>query len=383
MKKILGMIFFSLLALCCVLSLIAWLILSLPVFGAHPTGMRLQRIMASPNYRDGVLHNLSPTEVMLKSASYSEMIRDFFFRKPADIMPLHPLPSVRTNLQTLPDSTPTIVWFGHSSYMIAYRGKRILVDPVFSGFASPLPRLGVGKAFPGTNVYGVQDMPAIDMLIITHDHYDHLDYETLTRLAPQCKHIYTSLGVGAHLEHWGIPSTMITEFDWWESHHVDPNILPAARLTALPARHFSGRGILRGKTLWSAFRLELDGYNIFIGGDSGYDTHFSMIGEKCGPFDVALIESGQYGKNWPLIHDTPEEAIRATRDIGAHITIPVHWGKFALATHPWHEPIRRFLAEAQRSNQAVVTARIGEPIPIRKHTTPPSFAMPSDRWWEQ
>lgn len=339
------------------------------VFGTDPTGKRLERIKQSPNYRNGSFQNLSPTSVSKEGVSMIKMMGDFL-NKPKTTEPEEKLPSVQTNLKTLSDDKPSIVWFGHSSYLIKSKGKTVLVDPVFSGHSSPVSFFA--KAFKGANVYGVKDMPAIDVLIITHDHYDHLDYETILAMQSNVKKIYTSLGVGAHLERWGIPADKIVEFDWWDNQKIADSI----ELTAVPARHFSGRSFARGRTLWSAFVLKLDGYRIFIGGDSGYDTHFKTIGEKYGPFDIAMLEAGQYNLNWPNIHMMPEETITATKDLQAKVLMPVHWGKFSLALHSWDEPINRVTHEAHKQNVKITTPLIGEVVVL-------DSIYPDKAWWKK
>ena len=336
-------------------------------FGRNPAESRLDRITKSPNYRDGSFQNLEPTEVMREGASYIGMMSDFV-NKAKDNTPLKPLPSIRTDLRALPDSTPTVVWFGHSSYLIKSKGINILVDPVFSGSASPVSFFG--KAFAGANVYGADDMPDIDLLILSHDHYDHLDYQTISKLIPRVKKFYTALGVGAHLERWGVPADRIVEFDWWENQVVSADI----NLTAVPARHFSGRSFTRGKTLWTGFVLKLHGYNLYLGGDSGYGKHFREIGDKFGPFDLAILECGQYGKDWPNIHMLPEEVATAAQDLKAKTVLPVHWAKFSLALHGWKEPIERFTKRAAEQKIDVTTPMIGEPLVV-------GVTYPRSLWW--
>lgn len=343
------------------------------VFGADPTDDRLNRIKKSPNYRDGSFQNTEPTDVMRPGASYIGMIGDYINKSPLNT-PKTALPSVKTDLIALADDVPTLVWFGHSSYLIKYAGKTVLVDPVFSGYASPVSFFG--KSFPGTDVYSVADMPNIDLLILSHDHYDHLDYETITKLIPKTKHVCTALGVGAHLERWGVPSNNISEFDWNDTETLANGI----RLTATPARHFSGRGLTRGKTLWTSFVLELPGdtsgtgYKLFLGGDSGYGAHIRDIGAKYGPFDLAILECGQYGTDWPTIHTFPEEVVTIGQELRAKTVLPVHWGKFALAYHAWNEPIQRVTKRANEAGLAMTTPRIGEPVVIGRH-------YPTDVWW--
>ncbi|MES1249049.1 MAG: MBL fold metallo-hydrolase [Chitinophaga rupis] len=348
-----------------------------PVFGRTPSGNRLHRIQQSPHYKNGSFQNEIPTPVMLKDTSMIKMLNEYRNR-PVNIRPNHPLPSVKTDLGALPSDKPVIVWFGHSSYLLKIKGITILVDPVFSGNASPVSFFA--KAFPGSDVYGVSDLPEIDAVVLTHDHYDHLDYKTILALAPRTHHFYTSLGVGAHLESWGIPPEKITELDWWETTEGRPGITKgqgdsSASLTATPARHFSGRGIRRGRTLWSSFVLKIAGYSIFLGGDSGYGEHFKAIGNRYGPFDLAILEAGQYGKNWPYIHMLPEQTVMAAKDLQANILLPVHWAKFTLALHPWNEPIQRILSAAAASGLPVASPRIGEPVVLGE-------PLPQTRWWE-
>ncbi len=347
----------------------AWIFLQTAVFGADAAADRLTRIQRSKNYRDGSFQNVDPTDVMRRDASYAVLLMDNF-RKPADVEPKNPLPSVQTDLKALPDTGTSVVWFGHSSYLLKSEGITLLVDPVLSGHASPVSFFG--KAFPGTNVYTAASMPPIDVLVLTHDHYDHLDYETLVALRDRVTRVVAPLGVGAHLERWGYDPTRITELDWTE----DVSISEGFSLTAVPARHFSGRGIKRGGTLWTAYVLDINTQRIFLGGDSGYGPHFKSIGQQYGPFDLALLECGQYGRDWPSIHMFPKEVAQAARDLDTKVLLPVHWAKFALAFHPWHEPIRQ-LAEAVTPTDSFVltTPRIGEPVVLKR-------PLPNSRWWE-
>lgn len=363
-----------------------------PVFGSAPSGARLQRVKRSPNFSNGSFQNLVPTSVMRKDASFLKLMKDFRNR-PADITPPAPIPHIDTDLRSLPENQPTLVWFGHSSYLLKFGKTHILVDPVFSGSASPLSFFA--KAFPGSNTYGVDDMPAtLEAVLITHDHYDHLDYKTILRLKDRTNHFYTSLGVGAHLESWGIEPGRITELDWFESCAIDAAGRPSTAtavtgpgelisLTATPARHFSGRFLKRGGTIWSSFVLKAANYSLFLGGDSGYEQHFKAIGERFGPFDLAILECGQYGHNWPNIHMLPEETVMAAQDLRAATLLPVHWAKFTLSVHPWDEPIRRVTAAAAKAgvgtgaakaSVALTTPRIGEPVVINGH-------YPQEAWW--
>jgi len=324
----------------------------------------------SPNFRNGTFHNELPT--LLMSAD-NTMLKVFikFMRKPKSVNPPGPLPSVRRDLKSPPGPGTTITWFGHSSYLIQMNGWNILVDPVFSNYASPVPIFA--KAFAGTNIYSVDDLPdVIDMLIITHNHYDHLDRRTISRLCNRINSVYTSLGVMADLIRYGIDGGIITELDWWEE--ID---LPVGlNLTATPARHFSGRGMKRNQSLWSSFVLESDSEKLYLGGDSGYGPHFKLIGDRFGPFDLAILETGQYNTDWANIHMMPEEAVQAAADLRTRAMLPVHWAKFSLAFHPWDEPVRRVLAEAQKTGIPVATPMIGEAMVLHQ-------PLPQSPWWEK
>lgn len=340
--------------------------MSLCIYGKLPKGERLKKIKASPNYKNGSFLNLSKTNAMAEDASFFKTMREFL-NKPKQVKPPVILPSVKTNLKQLTHQKPIVVWFGHSSYFIRLNGMNILVDPVFSGNAAPVSFMV--KAFKGSDAYDVEDFPKIDILILTHDHYDHLDYKTLLKLKNKVKKIVCSLGVGSHLEHWGLDAKHIHEMDWWDTTHHEE-----LQITATPGRHFSGRGVKRGQSLWSSFILKTNEYNLFLGGDSGYDSHFKAIGDKHGPFDLAILESGQYNKSWPHIHMMPEETVQASIDLKAKMLLPVHWGKFSLAMHAWDEPVERVLARARELEVNVVTPMIGEVLQI---TEPNSTTA----WW--
>jgi L-ascorbate metabolism protein UlaG (beta-lactamase superfamily) len=337
-------------------------------FGKLPSGESLERIKKSAQFKDGVFKNIEETKMLAEGASYFGMMTKFF-GKGIDREPVDSLPSVKTDLKNSSEK-PNLVWFGHSSFLISIAGKKILSDPVFSQRPSPVQYAG-SKAYPGTMVYNVSDFPDLDVIVISHDHYDHLDYNTITALNARTKMFAVPLGVGQHLLHWGVPKEKIHEFDWWESGEIVPGI----DLTCTPARHFSGRGFSRDKTLWASFVLKTGGYTIFIGGDSGYDQSFKKIGEAYGPFDIAMLECGQYDVQWPSIHMMPEETVQASIDLKAKVLLPVHWGKFTLALHPWRDPIQRATKEAERLNVNVTTPLIGEPIYFGE-------TFPKTKWWE-
>lgn len=345
-----------------IVSLIIAFVLAVSLFMQHPkfgktaTGERLAIINNSPNFRDGKFQNQSFTPDLAEDVSYFSVMKEALFNRSKRNRPKDFLPSKKTSLLTLDPEKDVLVWFGHSSYFMQIDGKTILVDPVFSGHASPF--LFMVKSFDGSDIYTPDDFPEIDYLFITHDHWDHLDYKTVLKLKPKVGKIITSLGTGAHLEHWGFSPEQIIEKDWNESAVLDSGFV----ITATPARHFSGRGLKRNQAIWASFVLQTPSKKIFIGGDSGYDTHFAKIGIEHGPFDLALLECGQYNKSWKYIHMMPEELVQAAIDLKAKTFVPVHWGKFALALHAWDEPIERVTKEAHRLNVPIVHPMIGEEV---------------------
>ena len=340
-----------------------------PSFGKLPSGKRLERIKQSPNYRDGSFQNIFPTQMMAEDASYPKMIWEFL-GKGVDREPISVLPSVKSDLKSLSADEPIIIWFGHSSYLIKVEGKNILVDPVFSERASPFQFMG-SRNYPIQTLYSIADFPEIDVVVISHDHYDHLDYNSILQLKSKTKLFCVGLGVGSHLEYWGVDTTKIKEFDWWQTQEI----FPGFELTSTPARHFSGRGFKRNQTLWSSYVLKTPSKKIFIGGDSGYDISFKTIGEKHGPFDLSMLECGQYDKKWPFIHMMPEQTAQAAKDLNGKVLLPVHWGKFTLSLHPWKDPIERVTIATQQLNQTITTPLIGEVVEFNK-------PFPNIKWWE-
>lgn len=342
--------------------------MSLKITGKLPSGKHLEKLKQSSNYKQNAFQNLSDTPMLPDDISYWKLMREFI-NKNRNTAPQRVLPSVKTDLSKLNSSAPVIVWFGHSSYFIRIENKNFLIDPVFSGNAAPLSFMI--KAFRGSNIYKPEDMPVIDYLILTHDHYDHLDFKTIRKLRNKVGKIYCSLGVSSHLKYWGFDINKVIEMDWWETQQLENDI----SLTAAPARHFSGRGIKRGQTFWSSFILKTKDHNLYLGGDSGYDSHFKVIGDKYGPFDIAILEAGQYNVMWPLIHMMPEETVQAAIDLKAKSLLPVHWGKFTLALHAWDEPIKRIIEKAQLLNIEVHTPKIGEPLILED-------GFKTQNWWD-
>lgn len=338
------------------------------IFGKAPSAAQARHFAALPNFTGGKFQNLGGVRFSPGNAPMGKLLKGFLNR-PQTTRPSRPVPSVATDLRAPGTDRPTIIWFGHSSYLIKYQHLNILIDPVFSGNASPVP--GSVRAFAGSNDYGVADLPPIDVLVLTHDHYDHLDYATVARLRPQVKHVVTALGVGAHLRHWGYAADQITELNW----HETTAPLPGVQLTAVPAQHMSGRMFSPQNTLWAAFVLQLGPHRLYLGGDSGYGPHFQETGARYGPFDLALLENGQYNELWHAIHTVPEETAQAARDLRAATLWPVHWAKFVLGYHPWNEPIKRLLPAAAALGQPVTVPRIGEPYAV-------GDPVRTEPWWD-
>jgi L-ascorbate metabolism protein UlaG (beta-lactamase superfamily) len=348
---------------------IAVLYMRSPKFGAKAAGKRLEKIQSSPNYKGGSFVNRTYTPSLTEGYSMTKVMFDFFFRKGPRAKPKGLIPSVHTDLKNLPKGD-WLVWFGHSSYFFQTDGLKFLVDPVFSGNASPIP--GSTKSFKGTDVYAVDDLPEIDFLFISHDHYDHLDYETVTKLKDKVKKAICGLGVGAHLERWGFKAEDIIEMDW----DTDIALQPGVKIYGLTARHFSGRTFKRDQTLWMSFLLQTRTRKIFIGGDSGYGDHFKKIGERFGPIDLAIIENGQYNEAWKAIHCLPGENLQAAIDLKAKRMMPVHSSKFDIALHDWDEPLKEIVRLDQKIGLPPVTPKIGEPVNLN------DSSQVFTQWWK-
>lgn len=324
-------------------------------FGKLPSGERLEKIRQSPNYRAGAFQNISPTPDLTEGATYWTVSKKFLFGRDKRSQPQELIPSVKTDLHALDPNEDILVWFGHSSYFMQIDGKKILVDPVFCGHASPFSF--TTKAFKGSDQYTAEDIPEIDILFISHDHYDHLDHKTIKKLKPKIKQVVCGLGTGEHLEYWGYNPDIMIEKDWNETFQIGE-----FTVHTVPARHFSGRLFKRNQSLWMSYVLQTNHLNIFIGGDSGYDAHFADIGNNFGPFDLVMLENGQYNESWNLIHLMPDQFLQAAQDLKAKRVFPVHGSKFALGNHAWDDPLVRISKLNEDLQIPLVTPMIGEPV---------------------
>lgn len=344
-------------------------ILNMPQFGQLPKGERLERVQSSPNYVNGEFVNFSETPVISSEKSQFAVMWNFAFGDKKNVTPGDTLPSFYTDLHGINPNENVLVWFGHSSYFLQVNGVKYLIDPVFSGYASPFSF--TNKAFAGTNGYGVDDLPEIDYLIISHDHYDHLDYHTVKELKPKVGKVVCGLGVGQHFEYWGYNSDSIVELDWYD----EISLNDSTKLIATPARHYSGRAMKRNQSLWASYVLISGESKVYIGGDSGYDTFFTEIGEKYGPFDLAILEQGQYNMDWQYIHMLPNELSKVKEDLNANQVFPVHNSKFALAIHSWDEPLDSASLNSSL-HEGLITPMIGELV--RLGDTLQEF----QEWWK-
>lgn len=370
MKRRVKKMLLALLVILVILSLGIGLYLQQPKFGTLPEGSRLERIKNSPNYVNGQFQNLVPTPQIIEGKSLASVWWDFLFTKKERLVPADSIPSIKTDLLTMDKSQDVVVWLGHSSYFIQLGGKRILIDPVFSSSAAPVSF--ANKAFEGTNQYTAEDMPEIDYLLISHDHWDHLDYPTITALKPKIRNVVCSLGVGSYFEQWGFDEKVIHEADWFTALEFEDGF----SVHVLPAQHFSGRLLRRNKTLWAAFALVTPEYRLFYSGDGGYGQHFQEIGEKFNGFDLVMMENGQYDKSWPYIHMMPEEVAQAAEDLKAKALLSGHAGKFAIANHPWDDPFKRITNASQNKSYRLLTPMIGEPVKIENQQ------QVFSHWWE-
>ena len=337
-----------------------------PQFGAAAKGTRLARMKASPEYREGTFVNLIPTSMDMSANKMAETLEEFMIAE--GTRPDQPLPVDFADKVPPLDSQIHITWFGHSAVLLELEGKRILLDPMLGPAASPVPFFA--QRFAYREPIDMAQFTNIDAVIISHDHYDHLDYGSIQKLDAQVGHFYVPLGVGAHLERWGITSTKITELDWWQSAEAD-----GITFTATPARHFSGRGLTnRNSTLWASWVVSGKSSRAYFSGDSGYGPHFQQIGERYGPFNLAMMECGQYNEKWKAIHMMPEQTMQAFLDLKGKVLLPIHWGAFNLAVHPWTESVER-LNRANTTGVFIATPTIG----TRYSMGAPALAR---HWWE-
>ena len=343
------------------------------VLGGVPGGLRRERIQASPRFRNGRFHNTEPLASPMTARPIREqasVFGEFFFgragRAPAGVVPVE---SPLAAWARPPETGLRATWLGHSTVLVEVDGFRVLTDPVWGERVSPFSFAGP-RRFHEAPVE-IDALPPLDAVVVSHDHYDHLDYPTIRALARRGVPFVTSLGVGAHLEAWGVASSNIIELDWWEETSLFGGSLG---VTAAPSRHFSGRGTSSNRTAWSSFVIRTDRHRVFFSGDTGLTPEFEDIGRRLGPFDLVMLEIGAFHPSWGSIHLGPDNALAAHRMLGGGALLPVHWGTFDLALHPWDEPAETLAREGAKLGAHLVMPRVGAPVePSREDRIEP--------WW--
>lgn len=343
-------------------------------FGARPDPSRMGRLAKASKFTDGEFQNVIPPE---NQGPGFKTLMEFFFSQDQRVPPA-PLPLVdpRSAWLTPPASGLRVTWLGHSTLLLELDGRRVLTDPVWGDRASPSTVVGPHRFHPP--VISMDELPELDAVVISHDHYDHLDMGSIRALAEKGARFYVPLGVAAHLALWGVPAEQLEELDWWEE-RVLPGKDGSATLTlvATPARHFSGRGLSdRNATLWTSWVARTDRHRVYFSGDTGLTPQFDEIRERQGPFDLVMLEVGAFHPSWGDIHLGPDNALKALAMLGGGPFLPIHWGTFNLGLHAWDEPARRLAQLARERGIALLTPRIGTPLEVR---APP----PLDAWWRE
>lgn len=340
-----------------------------PQFGGKLSKDEKIRLKKSEQWKKGKFQNQSKTTMDMGLTSLpgfiQESVKGRKSRNPIKEIPIAPF-----NARAFEkDGMPKFIWYGHSVLLFQINNKNLLIDPMFGSDASPVGPLRT-KRFSKDTLTIIKSLPPIDAVLLTHDHYDHLDFESIRILKQIVPRFLVPLGVGRHLEHWGVENNRINEFDWWqESQLFDLDVI------FTPSRHFSGRGAFdSAKSLWGGWVIKSSKHKIYWSGDGGYDDHFKLVGERFGPFDWGFMECGQYNERWHQIHMYPKEAVQAALDAKVKLAIPVHWGAFSLALHHWTDPITRFVSDADQKQQAYLCPRPGVIVEMGKTT--------SETWWE-
>ncbi len=349
--------------------------LSWSSFGTLPSKEKSESFKSSKNFDSemGIFVNRRPKilEEMRKRTMNFKTIVEFLLGDKTGRIPAQKLPEVKPDFVEFLKASQDlkIIWFGHSTILLNFEGKIILIDPVLSTSTGPLGFMM--KRFQDP-VVKLEELPKIDLIVISHDHYDHLDTESIQFFKDKDVPFVVPLGVGAHLTGWGIAAERIQELDWWQNTSFGD-----IELIATPAQHFSGRGMWnQNKSLWASWVLKSKKHNVFFSGDSGYDTHFKDIGAKLGPFDIAFVESGQYNEKWQEVHLLPQDSVQAFQDLNAKRYFPIHWGMFTLALHSWSDPMEKLTQAAEKNGMKLVTPKIGEVVTL-------SETYLSNHWWNE
>ena len=340
-------------------------------FGGKLTPALQKRYSQSPNWKDGSFKNLTNTTMDIGLKDMPGMLYKLFFDKGNNMSPNQNLPIKAFDKQAFlkPSDTIKYIWYGHGVYLLRVNNKTLLIDPMLGDDSAPIAPTKT-KRFTENTLKFADDFPEIDLMLLTHDHYDHLDYASMKKLMPKIKNYYVALGCGRHLESWGVTASSITEFDWWETHTFEE-----IEITFTPSRHFSGRGLFdRAKSLWGGWVIKTQTESLFHSGDGGFGTHFKEIGEKLGPFDFGFIECGQYGEKWKQIHMLPEQSVQAALDAGVKTATPYHWAGFKLAFHSWTEPAEKFVTFAETKKLSYTLPQLGQLMTLKE-------SVQTAKWW--
>ena len=359
--KVLGMIIISILFI--FLIVFAFLNLWIPFGGTVTKEDRNDYQNRSNNYKNGKFYNENNFQKI-----YSNGVNNFVSKKRS--VPIDEIPTMKPVFLSDPSKEElNITWFGHSSLLLQMHGMNILIDPVFSDYTSPISFIGPSR-FSKLPIE-LKDLPDIDIVIISHDHYDHLDYETIKLIDKKVDKYVVPLGVENHLERWKVDNNKIINMSWWEEIEIN-----GLTIGCTPSRHYSTRNFVldSNDTLWASWVLIDEYHKVYESGDTGYDNHFKEIFEKYGEFDLSLLDSGQYDFRWKSTHMNPEEAVQAGKDLKSKVIMPIHWGAFKLANHPWDDPVERFSKESEKQNIKYITPRIGQTINYVSN-------MDTDKWW--
>jgi len=371
MKKILKMIGLTIGGIILLFVLVVTLFVNLsPQFGRGPSAEQKVAYENGGHYKNGKFLNIPTVDMNFNIVK----VLKAYANSPPDRRPPRNISVEQVDSAEISNRGADIAqltWFGHSAFLLEMDGQKVLIDPMLGNTPTPHPWLGTTR-YSDSLPIEIDKLPLIDFVVISHDHYDHLDYGSIQKLKDKAGEFIVPLGVGNHLIEWGVPAENIRELNWGDV--ITSN---GIELACTPARHFSGRGILdRQTTLWCSWVIKGKSQKIFFSGDSGYGDHFKEIGEKHGPFDIALMECGQYNENWSEIHMMPEETAQAGLDLKSKLIMPIHWGAFTLSLHKWNDPILRVTAKAAELNILVTTPKIGEVVVVGDAN------YPKEKWWE-